>query len=90
MDDLVPMGKPGGAVQAVRDRVMDIFKCRDLGPISHFLGIKVDRNFELKSISLSQPVMIQSTLKKFHMEDAKHRRCDRPMCKAGLGQSQSE
>lgn len=41
VDDLVPMAKPGNAIQVVKSQIMKLFECRDLGPISLFLGIKV-------------------------------------------------
>lgn len=41
-----------------------------MGPISFYLGLKVDRNREKKTIKFSQPAYIQKVLTKYHLDKA--------------------
>ena len=42
----------------------------DMGPISFYLGLRVDRNREEKTIKLSQPACIEKVLRKFFLDQA--------------------
>lgn len=42
----------------------------DMGPISFYQGLKVDRDREKKTIKLSQPAYIQKILTKYHLDKA--------------------
>lgn len=42
----------------------------DLGPISFYLGLKVERDREKRTIKLSQPAYIDKILSKFHLDQA--------------------
>jgi hypothetical protein len=48
-----------------------LFQTTLLGPINWLLGIKITRDLENQSISLSQHSYIESVLRKFHMEQCK-------------------
>ena len=41
-------------VEATRKIVQETFTIRDMGPISHFLGIKVERDQVRRTISINQ------------------------------------
>lgn len=42
----------------------------DMGPMSFYLGLKVDRNWEEKTLKLSQPAYIEKVLQKFFLDQA--------------------
>ena len=42
----------------------------DMGPISFYLSLRVDRDRERKTIKLSQPAYIEKILSKFHLDQA--------------------
>jgi hypothetical protein len=43
------------------------FDCNKIGNMDKYVGCKVDRNFDDKSIKLTQPVMLQSFVDEFSM-----------------------
>ena len=44
---------------------------KDLSSCHHYLGMKVDRDLEAKTLTISQPVYIQKTLESIGMQDCK-------------------
>ena len=42
----------------------------DMGPISFYLGLKIERNREKQTIKLSQPAYIDKVLNRFHFNKA--------------------
>ena len=53
----------------VRDKLMEIFKMHDLGPLKFALGIKFDQ--EDGTVKLSQQLYVDKMLEKFSMQDCK-------------------
>ena len=62
----------GGVEQniLVKDKLMEIFKMHDLGPLTYALGIKFDQK-EDGTIQMSQQSYIDKMLEKFSMQDCK-------------------
>ena len=44
---------------------------KDLGPCHHYLDMKIDRNFEAKTLTILQSIYIQKALKSIEMQDCK-------------------
>ena len=72
VDDLNIIGPKGSpTITEVKKQLNIAFKMVDIGPISHYLGLKIERNRVNKTIKLSQPAYIEKILEKFHMQNAK-------------------
>lgn len=54
VDDLLIIGPSKASVQTVKDVLNKQFAMKDLGPVGHFLGIRVSRNRDEGSIKLNQ------------------------------------
>ena len=59
----------------------------DMGPISFYLGLMVDRDRDKKTITLSQPAYIQKVLAKYHLDKANS--TNTPMKEVALGSNLS-
>ena len=71
VDDIKIMGVKGsGMTERVKREFMSAFSMVDTGPISFYLGLKVERDRERKTIKLSQPAYIDKVLQKFHLDQA--------------------
>lgn len=69
--------KGSGMIGRVKAELTVAFPMVDLGPISFYLGLKVERDREKKTIKLSQPAYIEKILSKFHVDQVKPN--NRPM-----------
>lgn len=72
VDDLnlfTPRGSPW--MQKMKDMLAAGFKMVDMGPISYYLGLKVERDRTKNTIKLSQPVYIEKMLHRFNLSNAK-------------------
>ena len=71
VDDIKIMGiKRSGFIERVKAELAAAFSIVDMGPISFYLGLKVTRDREKKTIKLSQPAYIDKVLEKFHLSGA--------------------
>lgn len=60
------MGMKGsGVIDRVKAELIAAFSMVDMGPISFYLGLKVERDQENEPIKLSQPAYIKKILSKF-------------------------
>lgn len=67
VDDIKIIGPKGsGAIQRVKAELAAAFSMVDMGPISFYSGLKVERNRENRTLKLSQPAYIDKILEKFH------------------------
>lgn len=62
--------KESGIIQRVKAELIVAFSMVDMGSISFYLGLKVERNREERTIKLSQPAYIDKVLNKFHLDKA--------------------
>ncbi len=68
VDDIKIMGaKNFGIIARVKQELTAAFEMADMGPISFYLGLKVSRDREKKTIKLSQPAYIDKILAKFYL-----------------------
>ncbi len=71
VDDIKIMApKESGQISRVKAELTATFSMVDRGPISFYLGLKVQRDRENRKIKLSQPSYIDKVLSKFHLEKA--------------------
>lgn len=62
--------KRSGFIEKVKAKLTLAFQMADMGPISFYLGVKVERNQEEKTIKLSQPAYIEKIHCKFFLDQA--------------------
>ncbi len=71
VDDIKIMGcKGSGTTERVKRKLTSAFLMVNMGPISFYIGLKVERDCERKTIKLSQPAYINKVLQKFHLDQA--------------------
>lgn len=71
VDDIMIMrAKGSGMITRVKAELNAAFSMIDMGPISLYLGLKVLRDREKRTIKLSQPAYIDKVLEKFHVDKA--------------------
>lgn len=54
-------------IERVKIELTAVFSMVDMGPISFYLGLKVDQDPEQKTVKLFQPAYINKVLAKFHL-----------------------
>ena len=67
VDDLVLASASKEAIKRVKDELRSRFKIHEQGPTSFLLGVKVDRDRQNRTISLSQPAYVDSILETYRM-----------------------
>ncbi|CAG7853269.1 SubName: Full=Uncharacterized protein {ECO:0000313/EMBL:CCA76306.1} [Serendipita indica DSM 11827] len=82
VDDLLLASKSSEAIQMVKDELKARFKIHDQGPTSFLLGVKLERDRQSHTISLSQPVYIEQILETYEMQDCNG--TDTPMAEKPL------
>lgn len=71
VDDIKIMAsKESGMIERVKSKLTSAFSMVNMGPISFYLGLKVQRDRENRTIKLSQPAYIDKVLSKFHLNKA--------------------
>ncbi len=74
--------KRSGHIEKVKYELTTAFEMVDMGLISFYLGLKVERNCQNKILKLSQPIYIDKILAKYHLNQVKP--CNTPMKEAIL------
>lgn len=62
--------KESGILKKVKRELTFAFSMVDMGPITFYLGLKIDRDQEKRTIKLFQPTYIDKILHKFHLDQA--------------------
>ncbi len=89
VNDIKIMAPKGSRmIERVKAELASVFSMADIGPISFYLGLKVERDREKKTIKLSQPVYIDKVLGKFHLDKAHP--VNTPMKKSALLQARTD
>ena len=71
VDDIKIMAlKESGMIEQVKSELTSAFSMVDMGPVSFYLGLKVQRDRENRKIKLLQPAYINKVLSKFHFDKA--------------------
>ena len=71
VDDVVIAGDCLKELNCFKREIADRFSMTDLGELSYILGIKVLRDWQAGTISLSQKLYVTDVLQKFGMEDCR-------------------
>ena len=71
VNDCTVTGSSTKLIRAFKAEISERFKITDLGPISWLLGMKVTRDREKRTISLSQESFIEAIITKYNFADAK-------------------
>jgi hypothetical protein len=69
VDDILIFGKDKQKVQRLKDKLSARFNMKDLGPVTWYLGIKITRDRQARTITLSQKAYFQKVLERFQMAD---------------------
>ena len=70
VDDLVMITRTKEEMAALKKLVLGKYKCRDLGPISHYLGIRIRRDRAQRAIELSMESYIEKLAHDFKRTNA--------------------
>lgn len=71
VDDIKIMALKGsGIIERVKAELASAFSMVDMGPISFYLGLKVERDREKRTTKLSQPAYIDKVLARSHLDKA--------------------
>jgi hypothetical protein len=65
------------AINTAKEQIMNLFPMKDLGPIKFYLGMKVNRNREMRTIRLTQTAAIDRILDEAKLTDCSP--CQIPM-----------
>ena len=71
VDDLILAAPTMDEINAFKADIMAAFPCKDLGPVSYFLGVKITRDRRSRSITLSQGSYIKKILTEFGMSECR-------------------
>ncbi|KAB2568562.1 Retrovirus-related Pol polyprotein from transposon TNT 1-94 [Lasiodiplodia theobromae] len=71
VDDLILIHKGMEAINIMKAQLSSKYELHDLGPIHHYLGMKITRDRLSKTMWISQESYIQRILSKHHMQDCK-------------------
>src|ERR1700678_2347609 len=70
-DDMAVTSKQTEDAQRFKDKVREYWDITDHGPIDWFLGFKIRRDREVKTLSINQRAYIESMTKKFRLTNIK-------------------
>jgi hypothetical protein len=65
VDDLLILAPDRGMLQAIKEDLQRAWKLKDLGPVSTYLGMEVDRDREARELTLNQGVYIRQVVQRF-------------------------
>ena len=71
VDDCILTGSNKALIDEYKKKLHDQYSLTDLGPVDWLLGIKITRDREARTISLSQSGFIKTILARFALTDAK-------------------
>jgi hypothetical protein len=70
VDDLTLAASSDRAIVELKKQLGSRFEMVDLGPIHWLLGMKIERDKNKRTLSLSQTAYVQKLLERFHLKDA--------------------
>lgn len=71
VDDFLTIGKKGPALDAFKEEILTLFDITPSGPAKYFLGVRIARDREKKTITLCQDAYIEKILERFGMSNCK-------------------
>ena len=70
VDDLLPMGSDPAQIKFIKEKLQEEYQMRDLGPVQNFLGMRITRDRDARTIAVDQESYIEEALGTFQMLDA--------------------
>jgi hypothetical protein len=70
VDDIIFITRSSASISNVKEQFFGKYKCRNLGPISHYLGIRIWRNHPTCLIELSMKLYIDKLILDFKRVDS--------------------
>lgn len=71
VDDLILIGDNTEEVKNLKQKLNENFKMKDIGPVSTYLGIKIEQNLKTGITTLSQTDYLKQILEQFGMSNCK-------------------
>lgn len=71
VDDVIITGNSKPKIDALKQKLCEEFDMTDMGDLSCFLGIEIQRNFKTSETILSQKRAVNALLKEYGMDDCK-------------------
>lgn len=71
VDDIIVVSNSLDYVAKIKRMLTKRFEMTDMGELKHYLGLKVERNFEKGRMKISQPKYVEDMLRRFGMDDCK-------------------
>jgi Reverse transcriptase (RNA-dependent DNA polymerase) len=71
VDDLTITAENQSVLEKTKWDLTQVFSMKDLGEIHWLLNLKIERDWQKKTMVISQPAYIEKIIKKFNLEDAK-------------------
>jgi hypothetical protein len=71
VDDFLLVGLKGKELTKLKSALQNAFEIKDLGPCYYFIGVRIVRNRENRTISLVQDAYVNKVLKRFKISDCK-------------------
>lgn len=71
VDDILIAGRDMKAISVIKSCFKKEFAMSDLGEVSCFLGMRIERDIEARFLRISQKAYLESLLRRFGMEDCK-------------------
>jgi len=69
VDDLLIAGKNERSIVSIKRQLSSAFEMKDLGKVSHFLGMRITQNSD--GIAIDQAIYVRTILERFGMEESK-------------------
>jgi hypothetical protein len=71
VDDMAVTSRHLRHIERFKSQLRERFEITDLGELSWLLGLKVERDRRVRTITLSQGAYVETVLQRFHMQEAK-------------------
>eukprot|EP00957_Ditylum_brightwellii_P123347 9405115-Ditylum_brightwellii.AAC.1 len=59
---------PDSLVKVDKEKMMNLFECKELGEVDEYVGCKIDYDRKDRSMSITQPIILQSYKDKFNLD----------------------
>jgi len=73
VDDLLAVTRTDAEQEEVKAQLKDKFQLRDMGPSSHFVGMKVQRDRTTRTLTLSLGAMTRRLITEYGIDTARHK-----------------
>ena len=71
VDDFLLISNSEEEIDRIKEKLFKLYKLKDIGEVSSFLGVEIKRNYDNHSMQLNQSGYIEKILNKFGMNDCR-------------------